>query len=273
VATPPQRWQPKCVGMRNSRARKAAASARLSLASQANGIQPPHELEFASMWIGCFSRGMDHLRFMPTARKPKVAAKFTREWRLSPAATLGSSVRKKGIFLEVRAQLPTDAKKQLHIESGVLSLRMVEGAEAEFRKASALVCQTLDTIEDMPVLPREVEDILSIKATERHRWLKDGRLRSAGTRTVKLRGRARKITFHVFDARYIEDVLDRDLVTLWREEDAVAAAENRRRAAGKAAMKRARKGGLKAVPQSQQGGSSNSPVDGWEEFESEGLLR
>jgi len=28
---------------------------------------------------------------------------------------------------------------------------------------------------------------------------------------VKLRGRARKITFHVFDPRHIEDVLDRDM--------------------------------------------------------------
>jgi hypothetical protein len=210
---------------------------------------------------------------MPTARKPKVAAKFTREWRLSPAATLGSSVRKKGIFLEVRAQLPTEAKKQLHIESGVLFLRMVEGTEAEFRKVSAIITKTLNTIEDLPVIPREVEDVLSIKATERHRWLKDGRLRSAGTRTVKLRGRARKITFHVFDPRQIEDVLDRDLVTVWREEDAVAAAENRRRAAGKAALKRAKRGAFNPASESQEGDTSNDPVDGWEEFESEGLLR
>jgi hypothetical protein len=35
------------------------------------------------------------------------------------------------------------------------------------------------------------------------------------TRTVKL------ITFHVFDPRVVEDILDRDLVTIWREEDAV----------------------------------------------------
>jgi hypothetical protein len=45
----------------------------------------------------------------------------------------------------------------------------------------------------------------------------------------------------VFDPRFVEDVLDRDLVTVWREEDAMTAAENRRRAAGKAALARARK--------------------------------
>ncbi len=71
-------------------------------------------------------------------------------------------------------------------------------------------------IEDLPVIRREVEDILTISSGERHRWLKDGRLQCAGTRTVKLRCRARKITFHVFDPRRIEDVLDRDLVSVWR---------------------------------------------------------
>ena len=165
-----------------------------------------------------------------------VAAKLIEEWTLPSAATLGSSVRAKGIPLEVRAHLPLAARKLLGIEVGVLTLRMPEGADDDFRTASAIVSKTLEGIEDLPVIPREVEDILTISATERHRWLKDGRLQSAGTRTVKLRGRARKITFHVFDPRHIEDVLDRDLVTVWREEDAMTAAENRRRAAGKAAL-------------------------------------
>jgi hypothetical protein len=68
-------------------------------------------------------------------------------------------------------------------------------------------------------------------------------LQSAGTKTVKLHGRARNITFHVFDPQHVEDVLDRDLVTVWREQDAATAAENRRRAAGKAAMKGAQRRG------------------------------
>src|SRR5690606_34244247 len=117
--------------------------------------------------------------------------------------------------------------------------------------------------------PREIEDVLTISSTERHRWLKDGRLKSAGTRTVKLRGRARKITFHVFDPRHIEDVLDRDLVTVWREMDAMTAAENRRRAAGKAALPRARKAAAEGVTVEP---SDETPA-GWEEFESEGFLR
>jgi hypothetical protein len=75
----------------------------------------------------------------------------------------------------------------------------------------------LEDIETLPVIPPEIQDILTSSTTERHRWLSDGRLRSAGTRRVKLRGRGRKITFHVFVPRVVEDILDRDLVTVWRE--------------------------------------------------------
>jgi hypothetical protein len=209
---------------------------------------------------------------MHSRRKKDIAAKF-KEWTLPPAATLGSSVRAKGIFLEVRSHLPTAAKKLLTIEAGMLALRMSEGADDDFCAALAIMSNTLKGIEDLPVIPREVEDILAISATERHRWLKDGRLQSAGTRTVKLRGRARKITFHVFHPRHIEDVLDRDLVTVWREEDAMTVADNRRRAAGKAALTRAKNSGRKAAPADPRDELSRQKPHGWEEFESDGLLR
>jgi len=85
-------------------------------------------------------------------------------------------------------------------------------------------------------------------------------------------GRARKITFHVFDPHHIEDLLDRDMASLWREQDALAAAENRRRAAGKAALTRAAKRAEKADTAS--GATEPSPkLEGWEEFDLDGLLR
>jgi hypothetical protein len=208
---------------------------------------------------------------MPARRKIDETAKLIGEWPLSPAATLGSSVRARGIFLEVRARLPSALKKLLHIESRMLTLRLPEDDDADVRNASAIVSKAMQDIEELPVIPREVEDILTIKQSERHRWLKDGRLKSAGTRTVKLRGRARKITFHVFDPRHIEDVLDRDLVTVWREEDAAAADENRRRGAGKAAIKRAQKSAPGTDPSANEV-SERKPI-GWAEFESKGLLR
>ena len=189
-----------------------------------------------------------------------------------PAATLGSSVRAKGILLEARARLPLTARKLLGIEAGSLALRMPEGDEDAFRAASAVVSRTLLDIEALPVIPREVEDILTISSAERHRWLKDGRLKSAGTRTVKLRGRSKAVTFHVFDPRHIEDVLDRDLPAVWREEDMVATAENRRRAAGKAALTRAGKSGRRSTlaPADE---ASRPKLQGWDEFEIDGLLR
>ncbi|MBZ9762461.1 hypothetical protein LB553_16485 [Mesorhizobium sp. CA8] len=212
---------------------------------------------------------------MPVRRKVDLAEKLIAEWPLSPAATLGSSVRARGIFLDMRARLPLALRKLLHIESTVLSLRLPEGDDADVESASAIITQAMHNIEDLPVIPREVEDILTISSAERHRWLKDGRLQSAGTRTVKLRGRARKITFHVFEPRHIEDVLDRDLVSAWRDEDAATSAENRRRAAAKAALKRAQKSGRRGSTSGDgdRDNASRSNLRGWEDFESEGLLR
>lgn len=144
----------------------------------------------------------------------------------------------------------------------------------DFRSVSAIVSGTLDGIESLQVIPREIEDILAISTTERHRWLKDGRLLSAGTRTVKLRGRARKITFHVFDPRHVEDLLDGDLIAAWREDDAIKASENRRRSAWKAKLTRSRKSGGKAAPapDGSPEGDAGPGLRGWEEFERDGLL-
>lgn len=197
------------------------------------------------------------------------------EWPLSPSATLGSAVRAKGILLEVRAHLPFAARKLLAIETGILILRVPECDDDDYRDLVSAVTGFLVGIEDLPVIPREVEDILTIKSAERHRWLKDGRLHSAGTRTVKLRGRARKITFHVFDPRHIEDMLDRDMPTIWREQDVLAAAENRRRAAGRAALARAGKLARKKDSGSSPdaAGAESLSLEGWEAFDFDGLLR
>jgi hypothetical protein len=209
------------------------------------------------------------------SKRPKieVSAKFVEEWTLPSSATFGSSVRAKGILLEVRSKLPSSAKRLLSLQGMVLVLQMSEDGDEEFRTASATVARTLEGIVEMPVIPREVEDILTISTAERHRWLKDGRLQSAGTRTVKLRGRAKKITFHVFEPSHIEDLLDRDLVTVWREDDAMTAAENRRRAAAKAAVKRAQRKNSQVSSLTDPVEAKRQKLKGWEEFDSDGLLR
>lgn len=211
---------------------------------------------------------------MPSKRVEHHATDRIREWPLSAAATLGSSVRAKGILLEIRARLLPAFRKSLDVKGAALILRMPESAEDGFAALSALISKELEGIETLPVIPREIQDILAITTTERHRWLKDGRLPSAGTRTVKLRGRARQITFHVFDPRMVEDVLDRDLVDAWRETDAETAAESRRRAAWKRKLARTQKSAGKTSP--EQGGSDDTSrpnLVGWEAFEREGLLR
>ncbi|KKB07557.1 hypothetical protein [Devosia chinhatensis] len=207
---------------------------------------------------------------MPAKPKPNLPTDLVREWPLPVAATLGSSVRAKGLVLEVRAGLPLNVRKTLDVIAGAMVLRLPVEARTEFAKASSIVAQKLDGIEDLPIIPREIEDILSISTTERHRWLKDGRLPSAGTRTVKLAGRAKKITFHVFDPRMVENVLNEDRVTTWREDDAIAAAENRRKAAGKAKCLKAEKKERAGVASK---GETQTGLKGWDEFERLGLLR
>jgi hypothetical protein len=195
-------------------------------------------------------------------------------WTLPFEATLGSTVRAVGQYLEVRARLPVSARKSLTIKSREITLRMPRSAAGEFSEVAALVSRSLIGIEASPIIPREIEDILGITSTERHRWLADGRLRSAGTKTVSLRGRARKITFHVFEPRIVEDILDRSLVDAWREDDAITAAENRRRAAWKAKLTRASKRQPQASNEADRRGAGSGPgLIGWAEFERDGPLR
>lgn len=211
---------------------------------------------------------------MSPNRVVDIALALLAEWPLPASATLGSSVRLKGIEREVARRLPWALRKSVTASGGRLSLQMSEADQTLFEAASATIARTLADIEALPVLPSEAEDILTMSSRERHKWMKDGRLQSIGTRTVKLRGRAKAVTFHVFDPRAIEDLLDGDRPALWREEDARTAAENRRRAAGKAALARANKrAGDAAAGASAAGDVTVTGLDGWDAFEAEGLLR
>lgn len=157
---------------------------------------------------------------------------------------------------------------------GAYRIAHVRGRDRCVQGRLGVISEVLGGIAGLPTLPSEAEDILTISSRERHKWVKDGRLKSIGTRTVKLRGRAKAVTFHVFDPRQIEAVLDGDLPAIWREQDAQALAETRRRAAGKAAQTRASK------PRGKAGGTRKaredaprSQLDGWDVFEAQGLLR
>ncbi|TCR96307.1 hypothetical protein EV281_11174 [Rhizobium sp. BK418] len=194
-----------------------------------------------------------------------------REWSLPVAATLGSAVRVKGILQEIRSRLPPPLRQSLDMQAAGLILTMPETSRAAFRAAASTVSKALEDIADLPIIPREIEDILTITASERKRWLEDGRLSSAGTRTVRLQGRARRITFHVFNPRVVEDLLDRAAVDKWREEDAAAKAENRRRAAYHAKLTRSLKNNK--GKRTKQAADDTGGLKGWDDFHKDGLLR
>lgn len=208
-----------------------------------------------------------------TKKKESDDPELIREWPLPVVATLGSAVRVKGILQEVRSRLPSAARKSLDMQASALTLIMPETSKTAFRSTASAISTALEHIADLPIIPREIEDILTITASERKRWLEDGRLPSAGTRTVRLQGRARKITFHVFDPRVVADLLDRAAVDEWREEDAAAKAENRKRAAYQAKLTRSLKKQGKAGRTEQNADDALPGLSGWEEFGSDGLLR
>lgn len=201
-----------------------------------------------------------------------VATELIKTWELPLSATLGSSVRAKGILQDIRARLPITVRKALTLDSKTLILTASYNLRTTFRAAITIVDEALKNIAVLPIIPREIEDILVITSTERRRWLNDGRLPSAGTRTVRLRGRAKKITFHVFDIELIEDILDRDMVMIWREEDLVTASENRRRAAMKAKLLRATKI-KKASALNSEANIAEPKLQGWDEFNLDGFLK
>jgi len=177
-------------------------------------------------------------------------------------------MRAKGILQEFQSRLPTLSTKSLVLEGRDLTLAMPANEKAAFTAAAAVISKGMDEVEALPVIPREIQDILTITVTERHRWLADGRLPSAGTRTVRLNGRARRITFHVFDPKVVEDILDRGAVDEWREDDIEAKAEKRRRAASQARLTRSLKKSWQASKKSKD--SRDDPtaeLRNWEEFD------
>lgn len=228
-----------------------------------------YTLSFAPLIVGPRA---PRLASMIVSHMSEASGERIASWTLPYSATLGSSVRARGIFQAVRLKLPVKARKALTVRGSHLSLNV--SAMAEGDALVAVVDKALEGVEQRPVIPREIEDILGIKTSERHRWLKDGRLRSSGTRTVKLRGRARKITFQVFEPELVEDLLNRDAVVDWREEDRAAAAENRRRAAWKAKQAKLLKAkGASGPAEAELDAEGRPNLIGWEEFERTGLLK
>lgn len=205
--------------------------------------------------------------------KEKSHIELIRTWTLTADVTMGSSVRAKGILQEVQARLPAISKKSISLEGVDLVLAMPAEDKAAFNASVAVVNKTMDDAATFAVIPREIQDILGIKASERHRWLADGRLPSAGTRTVRLAGRARQITFHVFDPKVVEDLLDRGSVDEWRVEDAEAKAEKRREAAYQAKLSKSVRNSKNLKIKDPAIDEAGPRLRGWEDFDVDGLLK
>ncbi len=206
------------------------------------------------------------------AKREKNDIELIRTWTLSAAVTMGSSVRAKGLLQEIQARLPATSKKAISLEGVDLVLAMPADEKPAFNAAVSVVSQAVEEAPSLPVIPREIQDILGMKPTERRRWLADGRLLSAGTRTVRLAGRARQITFHVFDPKVVEDLLDRGAIDEWRVEDAEAKAEKRAKAAYQRKVTRLSKKKRQARKADDGSEDPASSLQGWDDFDLDGLL-
>jgi len=207
------------------------------------------------------------------AKHEKNHIELIRTWTLSAAVTMGSSVRAKGLLQEIQARLPATSKKAISLEGVDLVLAMPADEKHAFNAAVSVVSKAVEEAPSLPVIPREIQDILGMKPTERHRWLADGRLPSGGTRTVRLAGRARQITFHVFDPKVVEDLLDRGAIDEWRVEDAEAKAEKRAKAAYQRKVTRLAKKKKETKKARTATEDPASSLQGWDDFDLDGLLR
>ncbi|MCL7999810.1 hypothetical protein M8994_16325 [Brucella sp. 21LCYQ03] len=129
--------------------------------------------------------------------------------------TMGSAVRAKGVLQEFQLRLAASSKKLISHERLDLSLAMAANEKAALKAAAAIA--TITDAEALPVIPREIEDSLTLKTCDRYRWVADGR--------------ARPTTFHVFDPQVVEDLLDRGSVDQWREDDAGVKTKKRQKTA------------------------------------------
>lgn len=230
-------------------------------------------LHFFARAIGCIDRGDQPYHVRGMAKREKNDIELIKTWTLSAAVTMGSSARARGLLQEIQARLPARYKKVISLEGVDLILAMPADEKPAFNAAVSVVSKAVQEAPSLPVIPREIQDILGMKPTERHRWLADGRLPSAGTRTVRLAGRARQITFHVFDPKIVEDLLDRGVIDEWRIEDAEAKAAKRAKAAYQRQATRVaikKKQTEKAAEATEDPASS---LQGWEDFDLDGLLR
>lgn len=71
---------------------------------------------------------------------------------------------------------------------------------------------------------------------------------------------------------WVEDILDRDLVDQWREDDVEQAAERRRLSTAKAKLTRSQKAKEPLTPKADEGSDERFKLQGWSEFERESGL-
>jgi hypothetical protein len=143
-------------------------------------------------------------------------------YKLAPSITLGSKVREQDLRRRLKARLNRWSPHEV-IDSGEVVTAYWQTADLQKAKSAILyVDHMLDAFRKERVIPKIVEEVLGISASERRRWIKDGRLPTSGTGQFK-KGK----TVFQFYLHRTEDIArliaHPEIIAEWRSADAEAA--------------------------------------------------
>jgi hypothetical protein len=148
--------------------------------------------------------------------------KISISYKLTPSMTLGSKAREKDLRRRLKARLHKWSPQKI-INAGEVVTAYWQTSDIERAKSAILyVDQMLDAFRKERIIPKIVEEVLGIGASERRRWIKDGRLPTSGTGQFKKGKTVFQFYLHRADdiARLIAHP---EIIAEWRAADAEVA--------------------------------------------------
>ena len=144
--------------------------------------------------------------------------KISISYKLTPSMTLGSKVREKDLRRRLKDRLHRWSPQKI-LDAGEVVTAYWPTANLERAKSAILyVDQMLDAFRKERIIPKIVEEVLGIGASERRRWIKDGRLPTSGTGQFK-KGKT-VFQFHLHRADDIARLIAHpEIIAEWRAAD------------------------------------------------------
>jgi hypothetical protein len=142
-------------------------------------------------------------------------------YELTWPMTLGSQLREKDLRRRFKARLQRWTPQKI-IDVGAIITAYWATVDIERAKAAIIhIDHMLDAFRKERLIPKVVEEVLGISASERRRWVKDGRLPKSGTGQFKKGKTAFQFYLHRPD-EIAKLAANPKTVAEWREADSQA---------------------------------------------------